>query len=30
MTFDVTTNRIPYGLLTPEEQAILKAWPYGI
>ena len=30
MTFDVTTNRIPYGLLTPEEQATLKAWPHGI
>jgi hypothetical protein len=29
MTFDVTTNRIPYGLLTPEEQGILKAWPHG-
>jgi len=28
MTFDVTTNRIPYGLLTPEEQATLKAWPH--
>lgn len=30
MTFDVTTNRIPYGLLTPEEQATLKAWPHGV
>jgi hypothetical protein len=29
MTFDVTTNRIPFGLLTPEEQATLKAWPHG-
>ncbi len=29
MTFDPTTNRIPYGLLTPEEQATLKAWPHG-
>ena len=29
MTFDVTKNRIPFGLLTPEEQATLKAWPYG-
>jgi hypothetical protein len=28
MTFDVTTNRIPFGLLTPEEQATLKAWPH--
>jgi hypothetical protein len=29
MTFDVTTNRILYGMLTPEEQATLKAWPHG-
>jgi hypothetical protein len=29
MTFDVTTNRIPFGLLTSEEQATLKAWPHG-
>lgn len=29
MSFDVTTNRITYGLLTPEEQATLKAWPHG-
>jgi hypothetical protein len=29
MTFDPTTNRIPFGLLTPEEQATLKAWPHG-
>jgi hypothetical protein len=29
MTFDPTTNRIPFGLLTQEEQATLKAWPYG-
>lgn len=29
MSFDPTTNRIPYGLLTPEEQATLKAWPHG-
>ena len=29
MTFDPTTNRIPYGLLTPEEQATLESWPYG-
>lgn len=27
--FDPTTNRIPFGLLTPEEQAVLKAWPHG-
>jgi hypothetical protein len=30
MTFDPTTNRIPFGLLTPEEQATLKAWPHGV
>ena len=30
MNFDPTTNRIPFGLLTPEEQAALKAWPHGI
>ena len=29
MNFDPTTNRIPFGLLTQEEQATLKAWPYG-
>lgn len=29
MTFDPTTNRIPFGLLTPEEQDALKAWPHG-
>lgn len=27
--FDPTTNRIPFVLLTPEEQAALKAWPHG-
>lgn len=27
--FDPTTNRIPYGLLTEEERAALKAWPHG-
>ncbi len=27
--FDPTTNRIPFELLTPEERAILKAWPHG-
>jgi len=27
--FDPTTNRIPFGLLTPAEQAALKAWPHG-
>lgn len=27
--FDPTTNRIPFELLTPEEQAILKAWQHG-
>ena len=30
MTFDVTTNRIPFWLLTPEEQATLQEWPHGI
>ena len=30
MTFDATTNRIPFGLLTPDEQGLLRAWPYGI
>ncbi len=29
MTFDPTTNRIPFVLLTPEEQDALKAWPHG-
>lgn len=29
MTFDPTTNRIPFGLLTPEEQDALEAWPHG-
>jgi hypothetical protein len=27
--FDPTTNRVPYGLLTPDEQEVLKAWPHG-
>ena len=27
--FDLTTNRVPWGLLTDEEQAALKAWPHG-
>lgn len=27
--FDPTTNRIPFGLLTPQEQIILKEWPHG-
>ena len=30
MSFDPTTNRIPFGLLTLEEQATLKAWPHGM
>jgi len=30
MNFDPTTNRIPFGLLTPEEQATLKAWPHKV
>jgi hypothetical protein len=29
MTFDPTTNRIPFDLLTKDEQAALKAWPHG-
>lgn len=29
MTFDPTKNRVPYGLLTEEERAALKAWPHG-
>jgi len=27
--FDPTTNRIPWGLLTPEEQEALMSWPHG-
>jgi hypothetical protein len=27
--FDPTKNRVPYGLLTPEEQGALKAQPHG-
>lgn len=29
MTFDPTTNRVQWCLLTDEEQAALKAWPHG-
>jgi hypothetical protein len=29
MNFDPTTNRILYGMLTPEEQATLQAWKHG-
>jgi hypothetical protein len=29
MTFDPTTNRIPFGLLTPEEQDLIRQWPHG-
>ena len=29
MTFNPTENRIPFGLLTKEEQEALKAWPHG-
>lgn len=29
MTFDPTTNRAPFCLLTPEEQKALKEWPHG-
>lgn len=27
--FDVTTNRIPFNLLTEDEQVALKSWPHG-
>ena len=30
MTFDPTTNRVPFGLLTPEERKALKAWPHEV
>ena len=29
MTFDPTTNRIQFVLLTEDEQAALKTWPHG-
>ena len=29
MTFDPTTNCIPFGLLTIEQQAALSSWPHG-
>ena len=29
MTFDPTTNRISFGLMTKEDQDALKAWPHG-
>jgi hypothetical protein len=29
MSFDPTTNRIPFELLTEDERAALKAWPHG-
>lgn len=29
MTFDPTTNRIPFGLLTSEERVTLGVWPHG-
>jgi len=28
--FDPTQNRIPFGLLTEEEQEILRNWPHGV
>jgi hypothetical protein len=28
--FDPTTNRIPWYLLTPEEQEALHTWPHGL
>jgi hypothetical protein len=27
--FDPTTNRIPFGLLSEDEQTALKDWPHG-
>ena len=29
MTFDPTTNRVPFGFLTPDEHESLRAWPHG-
>lgn len=29
MTFDPTTNRIPYGLLSEDEKTTLIHWPHG-
>ena len=29
MTWHPTTNRIPFGLMTKEDQDALKAWPHG-
>ena len=29
MTFDPTTNRVQWYLLTDEEKAAIKAWPHG-
>ena len=29
MTFDPTTNRVPFGLLSQGEQKTLKEWPHG-
>jgi hypothetical protein len=29
MTFDLTTNRVPFYLLTNAEQQSMKAWPHG-
>jgi hypothetical protein len=28
--FDPTTNRVPWGLLTDEEQEALQSWPHGV
>ena len=27
--FDPTRNRVPFGLLTEEERAVLRLWPHG-
>jgi hypothetical protein len=29
MTFDPTTNRIPFDLLTEDEQVAMQSWPHG-
>ncbi len=30
MTIDLTENKIPFGLLSEEEQEHLKHWPHGL
>lgn len=29
MTFDPTTNRIPFDLLTEDERVAMQSWPHG-